>query len=235
MSATTQPLLRTEDLTKRHHRGRPDEVLAVDRVSMEVSENEVVALIGPSGSGKTSLLSLVGCMSRPSSGRILVRGQDVAKLSETALTHVRRSTFGFVFQQFHLVSGITVQETVMLPLYPTDLGLGEMLRRARQALRALGLESKRSRRVSSLSGGEQQRVAIARALVSDPAVIVADEPTAHLDAGLAAELMSVLGDLHRTGRTILIASHDPRVFEHRLIGRCLSMRDGRIADGRAAA
>lgn len=231
MTTAGQTLLATEGVTKVHNRRRADEVVAVDGVSMRVGRGEVVALTGPSGSGKTSLLALLGCMARPTAGRVVVDGRDVAKLSERSLTEVRRRTFGFIFQQLHLVPEISVLENVMLPLYPAALGLAEMRRRAEHALGQLGLEGKVRRRVSQLSGGEQQRVAIARALAADPPVVVADEPTAHLDGQLAQELMEILTDLSGDGRTIVIATHDPRVFEHPLVDRRLSMRDGRLVNG----
>jgi putative ABC transport system ATP-binding protein len=230
MSGST-PLIRAEDLTKVYHRGRPDEVVAVNGVSLEVGAGEVVALKGPSGSGKTSLLSLIGCMARPTAGRLEVAGRDVAKLSEQSLTEVRRQGFGFVFQQFHLIPGISVLDNVMLPLVPNGHGFGEMRRRAETVLGDLDLGGKQGRRVGRLSGGEQQRVAIARALITDPQVVVADEPTAHLDRRLSFELMEILAHLNRDGRTIVIATHDPLVFDHPLIDRCLSLRDGRLDTG----
>jgi putative ABC transport system ATP-binding protein len=228
MNGLAETLIRTEDATKVYNPRRPDEVLAVDRVSVRVARGEVVALKGPSGSGKTSLLSLVGCMARPTSGRVVVDGRDVAKLAEGALTGVRRQKFGFIFQQFNLISDVSVIENVMLPLYPIDVGMGEMRRRAENILSELNLENKQSRKVRKLSGGEQQRVAIARALVNDPEIIIADEPTAHLDRKLSEELLAILEDLSRQKRTVIIATHDSLVYDHPLISRVISMRDGRV-------
>jgi putative ABC transport system ATP-binding protein len=188
-----------------------------------------VVLNGPSGSGKTTLLSLIGCMARPTSGRIVVDGRDVAKLSEEALTRVRREKFGFIFQQFNLISDLTVLDNVMLPLFPVNLRPAQMRRRAEAALEAMDLQGKRARRVRQLSGGEQQRVAIARALVNRPEVVIADEPTAHLDRRLSDELMRILEDLNRDGKTIVISTHDPLISDHRIVGRVIAMRDGRVA------
>jgi putative ABC transport system ATP-binding protein len=221
-------LITAEGVTKIYNRHRPDEMVAVDGVSLRIHHGEVLVLKGPSGSGKTSLLSLLGCMSRPSSGRITIDGRDVARLSETMLTTIRRRRFGFIFQQFNLIQSLTVLENVLLPLYPVGLGLTEMRRRARAVLGRLELERKQRFSVRQLSGGEQQRVAIARALINEPEIIVADEPTAHLDRVLSEELLRILDDLNREGKTVLIATHDPLVFENPFVDRTLSMRDGRF-------
>ena len=228
MNGFVDTLIRTEDATKVYNPRRPDEVLAVDRVSVRIARGEVVALKGPSGSGKTSLLSLIGCMARPTSGRIVVDGRDVAKLSEGALTRVRRRIFGFIFQQFNLISDVSVQDNVMLPLYPTGIGTAEMHERAGEILSELGLGDKVRRKVRNLSGGEQQRVAIARALINQPEIIVADEPTAHLDRGLSEELMSILERLNRDGKTVIISTHDAMIYEHPIVDRVIAIRDGRV-------
>ncbi len=224
----TSILIHAQGVSKVYNRGKPDEVAAVQDASLAVNRGETLVLKGPSGSGKTSLLSLVGCMSRPSAGKILVDGRDVAKLSERFLTGVRRSTFGFIFQQFNLVRDLSVQDNVLLPLYPLDTGLAEMRRRAGRVLERLDLAGKIHRKVRQLSGGEQQRVAIARALINNPEILVADEPTAHLDSRLAGELLEILGELKREGKTILIATHDPVIFDHPLVDRSVEMHDGRI-------
>jgi putative ABC transport system ATP-binding protein len=221
-------LIGAENVTKVYNPRRPDEMVAVGGVSMQVGRGEVVVLKGPSGSGKTSLLSLVGCMTRPSSGRVFVDGRDVARLSESMLTTIRRRRFGFIFQQFNLIPAVSVLENVLLPLYPVQMGFAEMRRRAQKILQRLDLESKQRLQVRKLSGGEQQRVAIARALINEPEIVIADEPTAHLDRGLSEELMEILAALNRDGKTVLIATHDPLVFEDPFVTRTLSMRDGRI-------
>lgn len=228
MTDNDNALLGAENVTKVYNPRRPDEMLAVGGVSMRVRRGEVVVLKGPSGSGKTSLLSLVGCMTRPSSGRVFVDGRDVARLSEGMLTTIRRRRFGFIFQQFNLIPAVSVLENVLLPLYPVRMGLPEMRRRAQKILARLDLESKQRLQVRKLSGGEQQRVAIARALINEPEIVIADEPTAHLDRGLSEELMEILAGLNRDGKTVLIATHDPLVFENPFVTRTLSMRDGRI-------
>ena len=231
MNGNDGSLIQTEDVTKVYNPRRPDEVCAVDAVTVEVERGEIVAIKGPSGSGKTSLLSLIGCMARPTSGSIVVDGRNVAKLSEEVLTSVRRKKFGFIFQQFNLISDLTVIDNVMLPLYPGDMRPAEMRRRAEATLDGLGLLGKKARRVRKLSGGEQQRVAIARALINEPEIIVADEPTAHLDQTLSDEFMSILEDLNRQGKTVVISTHDALIYDHRIVDRVIAMRDGRVEDG----
>lgn len=226
-----KPLIRTENVCKIYNSRRPDEFRALDDITLSVDRGEVVVLKGPSGSGKTTLLSLIGCMGRPTSGRIVVGEKDVAKLSERFLTRVRQQTFGFIFQQFNLVRDVTVLENILLPLYPLPTGFAEMEERGRALLAMLGMEKKEQMKVNKLSGGEQQRVAIARALINDPEIVIADEPTAHLDSKLSADLLGILEDISRMGKTILIATHDPLVFNHPLIHRTISMRDGCIEGG----
>jgi len=223
-------LIRTENLCKTYNPRRPDEFRALTDVSLTVAPGEVVVLKGPSGSGKTSLLSLIGCMSRPTAGRIVVAGRDVAKLPERFLTRVRRDTFGFIFQQFNLIRDLSVLENVLLPLYPLKTPIGEIQQRGKAALARLGIENKSPLRVSQLSGGEQQRVAIARALINDPQIVIADEPTAHLDSKLSIELLDILGEINRLGKTILIATHDPMVYEHSLVRTTVAMKDGRLEE-----
>jgi putative ABC transport system ATP-binding protein len=157
-----------------------------------------------------------------------VTGKDVAKLPERFLTRVRRDTFGFIFQQFNLIRDLSVLENVLLPLYPLKTPIGEMRQRGEEALARLGIQNKSSLKVRQLSGGEQQRVAIARALINDPQIIIADEPTAHLDSKLSADLLDIIGEINRLGKTILIATHDPLVYEHSLVKRTIVMKDGRV-------
>jgi putative ABC transport system ATP-binding protein len=223
-----EKLIRAEGLRKIYSQGMPDEVTALVDAAVTVERGEVVAFKGPSGSGKTTLLSLVGCMSRPTAGRIAVQGRDVAKLPERFLTAVRRRTFGFIFQQFNLVRDTTVEENVALPLYPLDTALSEVRDRVRRELDRFGLGPRRHLKVSKLSGGEQQRVAIARALVNEPEIVIADEPTAHLDRALATELMRFLGELVAEGKTVLVATHDPFVHEHSMVTRTVEMSGGKI-------
>lgn len=225
---TEKKLIQTENLGKIYNSGMPDELSALHNVSIEIDRNRITVLKGPSGSGKTSLLSLIGCMSRPTAGRIFVEGKDVVKLPERFLTNIRRAKFGFIFQQLHLIRNVSVLENILLPLYPLSMTASIMREKALAIMKKLGIEDKRNFKVKQLSGGEQQRVAIARAMVNDPEIIIADEPTAHLDTKLASEFMEILESLLNEGKTIVIATHDLFVHEHLLVHKTISMRDGCI-------
>ncbi len=221
-------LLTTEDVSKVYNLGQPDELRAVNGVDLAIRQGEVAVLAGPSGSGKTSLLTLLGCMARPTAGVVTVAGRNVSKLPERFLTEVRRRTFGFVFQQFHLVRDISVLDNVLLPLYPLEMGFAAMRQRAAAVLDSLRIGAKARVPAGHLSGGEQQRVAIARALINDPEVIIADEPTAHLDRELSMEFLEILASLNRSGKTLVIASHDPLVIGHPAVTRRVFLRDGQV-------
>ena len=220
--------IQVEELSKIYNIGQADEVTALADISLTIKQGAVVVLTGPSGSGKTSLLSLIGCMGRPTQGRVVVAGKDVVKLPERFLTEVRRKRFGFIFQQFNLIRELTVLDNVLLPLYPLDIGMVVMKDKALPILEKLKIGDKRNLKVKQLSGGEQQRVAIARALINEPDVIIADEPTAHLDRKLAQEFLDILTILHEEGKTVVIATHDPFVSENELVGKNVFMRDGRL-------
>jgi len=223
-----EQIITTENATKYYNKGKANEVLAVSGVSIDIVRGDFAVLKGPSGSGKTTLLSLIGCMTRPTSGSISVEERDTSHLPERFLTDIRRKTFGFIFQQFHLIQGMSVLQNVMIPLYPTDISLAVLGRRAEVILENLGMSKRRNFPVQGLSGGEQQRTAIARALVNDPDIILADEPTAHLDTALSKEFMSVMKEFRDKGKTIIIASHDPIVFENENIDLIVEMRDGEV-------
>ena len=223
-------VIKTYDIAKVFNPGMPDQIKAVTDISIEIERGGITVLKGPSGSGKTSLLSLIGCMSRPTSGRIIVNGKDVAKLPERFLTGIRRSTFGFVFQHFNLISGISVIENIMLPLYPSDIKLSSIRKRVESIMENLGISGKKDFSVQRLSGGEQQRVAIARSLINGPEVILADEPTAHLDSKLSEDLKDIFVTLQKEGKTIIIATHDSIIHEGGFAGRVIEMRDGMVKE-----
>lgn len=223
-------MIELKHIRKVFNEGLPNEYIAIHDVSLWIEAQKVTVLTGPSGSGKTTLLSLLGCMARPTAGRILLQDREITSLPERFLTQIRRTTFGFIFQQFNLLKGISVLENVMLPAYPLGESLVGLKKQAMNLLELLNLAPKAAAKVEWLSGGEAQRTAIARALVNNPAVIIADEPTAHLDSKLSRELMDILHDLKRRGKTILIASHDPIVHESEIVDRVVRMRDGRIID-----
>jgi len=211
--------------------GKPNEFPAIQDVSLHIVPQRATVFRGPSGSGKTTLLSLIGCMARPTSGRIYLNERELSSLPERFLTEVRRKTFGFIFQHFNLLKGVTVLENVMLPAYPVGEPHASLKQRALDLLKLLDIGEKATARVEWISGGQAQRVAVARALINNPAVIVADEPTAHLDTTLSLELVKILGRLKENGKTVLIASHDPLVCESRIVDQVIHFRDGKI-DGR---
>ncbi len=217
-----------KNVSKVFNAGRPNEFTAVRDVSLTVEYHRMTVFKGPSGSGKTTLLSLVGCMARPTSGRIFLDDREITSLPERFLTGIRRKTFGFVFQQFHLIKGISTLENVMAPAYPTGERYAVLRERAMGLLDSLELSGKAEAKVEWLSGGEAQRVAIARALVNGPRILIADEPTAHLDSKLSYEFLDTMERLLGQGITVLIASHDPIVYESKARHAVVEMRDGAV-------
>lgn len=218
------------EVRKVFHSGQPSEFVAVDGVSLEIAANQMTVLKGPSGSGKTTLLSLIGCMARPTSGRIFLGEREITSLPERFLTDIRRRAFGFIFQQYNLISGLSVLQNVLMPAFPLGESLFNLKRRGRALLDRFGLSHRATAKVEWLSGGEAQRVAMARALMNDPQTIIADEPTAHLDTKLSREFMDMMGQCKAEGKTIIMASHDPLVYEAPTVDRVISLRDGLIVD-----
>ncbi|MBL0224925.1 MAG: ABC transporter ATP-binding protein [Geobacteraceae bacterium] len=241
-------MIELSSVTKTFNADRHNQFTAVDDVSLTIEPGRLTILKGPSGSGKTTLLALIGCMARPTSGRIRLHNirtsffteaensaLDITSLPERFLTEIRRTTFGFIFQQFNLVKGISALENIMLPAYPTGENQADFRRRALELMELFSVSRHAASPVEWLSGGELQRVAIARALVNNPAIIIADEPTAHLDSKLSGEFMEMVGNLKSEGKTILIASHDPLVYDSVLADTVVGMRDGRITGITGAA
>ncbi|MDQ1709726.1 MAG: putative transport system ATP-binding protein, partial [Frankiaceae bacterium] len=204
------------------------EVEAVRGVSLGIDEGEYVAIMGPSGSGKSTLMHLLGCLDRPTSGTYLLAGSDVSQMSEAELAQVRNERIGFVFQQFNLLPSMTACRNVELPLCYAGVGKSARRERALEALRRVGLEDRVLHRPGELSGGQQQRVAIARALVTDPALILADEPTGNLDSASAADVLALFDELRIAGRTIVLITHEPEVAA--AAQRTLHIRDGKLAE-----
>jgi putative ABC transport system ATP-binding protein len=203
-------MIEIRDVSRVYRRGA-DEVHALAGVSLSIERGRFAALMGPSGSGKSTLLNLLAGLDRPSGGEVIVGGQRLNELSEDELAAFRARHVGFVFQFFNLIPVLDAQRNVELPLLLTHLGRDERRARARTALRAVGLDERAGHKPAELSGGEQQRVAIARAVVSDPEIIVADEPTGDLDAKNAVEILGLLRDLARDfGKTVVMVTHDPR-------------------------
>jgi len=217
-----------KEVRKIFNAGKPNEFCALDGITAAIEPGRTTVLKGPSGSGKTTLLSLLGCMARPTSGRIFLGGREITSLPERFLTEIRRKAFGFIFQQFHLIKGLSALENVMAPAYPLGESREALRGRAMDLLGLLEVGHRARTNVEWLSGGEMQRVAIARALINDPATLIADEPTAHLDSRLSREFMGIVRRFGNGGKTVIIASHDPIVYESEGVAHVLPMRDGKV-------
>ena len=219
-------------VTKIYNQGRGDEVAAIRGVDLTIGGG-VTVLKGPSGSGKTTLLTLIGCLARPTTGRVRLGGDVISGLPEKFLNQVRRKTFGFVFQQHNLIRGITALENVMLPAFPLGVPRGHLDARARELLALLDVGHRAGATVEHLSGGEAQRVAIARALINEPRVIIADEPTANLDTRLAEQFLAIVATLKASGKAVLMTSHDPRIWGAAAVDTVITLSDGRLEEAAA--
>jgi len=204
------------------------EVTALDGVSLEVESGEYVAVVGPSGSGKSTLMNILGCLDVPTEGTYSLAGEDVSTLDEARLADVRNRLIGFVFQQFNLLPSLPAWRNVELPLVYAGVGRDERRERSMAALERVGLGDRAEHRPGELSGGQQQRVAVARALVTEPAMVLADEPTGNLDSRSTADVLALFDELSRLGRTIVLITHEREVAER--AGRRVVVRDGRVAD-----
>ena len=222
-------MIRLQAVTKTYAVGTPRSHTAVADIDLAVEERSVTVLVGPSGAGKTTLISLVGGMARPTSGRIFFGEREITSLPERFLADLRRRAVGFVFQNYNLIRGISVLENVMLPVLPQGLSHSLLRRRAEELLDRLDIARLATLPVQHLSGGEQQRVAIARALINRPRLLIADEPTAHLDSARSEQFMGIVADLKQRGQTVIIASHDPLVTTHPSVDCRIHLHDGRIA------
>ncbi|KEO51279.1 ABC transporter ATP-binding protein [Thioclava pacifica] len=215
-------------VTKLYNEGRPNEVQALKGIDLTIARDAITVLKGPSGSGKTTLLSIVACMARPTTGRVTLDGEVVSGLPERFLTELRRTTFGFVFQRFNLIRGLSVIENVMLPAAPLGGDHAKVRERALERLAALDLADKAQMPVEFLSGGETQRAAIARALINDAPIVIADEPTANLDTDLTMRFLEIVRALRAEGKTVIMTSHDPRIWDAEGVDAVVEMRDGAI-------
>ncbi|HEU4384390.1 MAG TPA: ABC transporter ATP-binding protein [Anaeromyxobacteraceae bacterium] len=219
------PLVRLEDVVKTYRMGDV-EVHALRGLSLIIEHGEFTAVMGASGSGKSTLMNLLGCLDRPSSGRYLLEGREVSRLSIDELAEIRNRTIGFVFQNFNLLSRTTALENVELPLLYSGIPTGERHVRAAESLARVGLADRAGHHPNQMSGGQQQRVAIARALVNRPRVILADEPTGNLDSQTSVEVMALFQELGQSGITVLLVTHEPDIAAY--ASRVITMRDGRI-------
>jgi putative ABC transport system ATP-binding protein len=218
-------MIEIENVTKVYQMGEI-EVHALRGVSLQIEKGDFLTIMGPSGSGKSTLMNVLGCLDSPTEGSYHLHGQDVSRLSDAQLAHIRNKEIGFVFQQFNLLPRTTALRQVELPLIYAGLGARERRERARAALEAVGLGDRMDHRPDELSGGQQQRVAAARALVTEPSIIMADEPTGNLDTKSGEEVLRVFQKLNEQGITIIFVTHDPEIAEYSR--RTIQLRDGLI-------
>ncbi len=216
-------IIQTQSLVKTYRLGER-EVLVLDGIDLQIEEGEIVAISGSSGSGKSTLMHILGCLDRPDSGSYILEGEDVSKLTQNRLAEIRNRRIGFVFQSFNLLARLDALENVELPLLYA--GASEAKDRAKEALQIVGLGDRMHHEPAQLSGGERQRTAIARAIVTDPAIILADEPTGNLDTKTGEEIMVIFKELNANGRTIIIVTHEPAVSNH--CRRQIHIQDGKI-------
>ena len=220
-------MIQLKDITKVYNRGKL-KVTVLKGVSLSIKKGEYVSIMAPSGAGKSTLMNIIGCLDTPTSGTYFLDNDEISDLNDSRLSAIRNTKMGFIFQAYNLLSGVNAINNVMLPLvyrkkYPPDAG-----ERAEKMLKLVGLEGRLTHTPAELSGGEQQRVAIARALVCDPSVLLADEPTGNLDSNSGKEILSLFDQLHQTGKTIVLVTHDQNAANH--AKRIIRMRDGLITE-----
>jgi len=220
------PVIELDEVRKTYRTGAI-EVEALRGVSLSIAQGEYVAVMGPSGSGKSTLMHILGCLDVPSSGQYLLAGEDVSAMDEIDLAEVRNRRIGFVFQQFNLLASMTAQRNVELPLSYAGVPRESRRQRARDALERVGLGDRVDHRPGELSGGQQQRVAVARALVTDPTLVLADEPTGNLDSAAAEDVLRLFGELHQQGCMVVLITHEAEVAAR--ADRVMRIRDGAIA------
>jgi len=221
-------VLDIENVSKSYKLGKND-VPVLNDINLAINEGEFLAIMGPSGSGKSTLMNLIGCLDRPTSGKILITGMDISKLSDIELARIRGKKIGFVFQTFNLIPRLSAQKNVEMPMVYQDVPGKTREKRAKQLLEMLGLGERARHKPPELSGGQRQRVAIARALANEPEIILADEPTGNLDSKTGREIMQIFDKLHTDGRTILMVTHDAQLARN--CDRIIRLKDGMIENG----
>jgi len=227
MNTATQndALIRIRALTRSYSMGDTT-INALDGVDLDIYSNEFVAIMGASGSGKTTLMNMIGCLDSPTSGSYALNGTETSGMSDSQLAHVRNREIGFVFQTFNLLSRTTALHNVELPLIYTGMPKADRIARAEAALTKVGLGDRMDHKPGEMSGGQRQRVAVARALVTEPSILLADEPTGNLDSKTGHEIMALFDELHANGQTIVLVTHEADIAEH--ANREIVLRDGRV-------
>ncbi len=218
-------IVQVKDVTKNYLLGKTT-VRAIRGVTLDIHHRDFIALVGPSGSGKTTLLNLMGCLDKPTTGKVLFEGEDISRLNRDRLADIRSAKVGFVFQHFNLIPVLTAYENVEFPLLLKKLGKAERKGRVESALQKVGLSDKMGRKPLELSGGEQQRVAVARALAGNPDIVLADEPTGDLDSDMGGKVIKLMKELNKEGTTFVFSTHDPAIMEH--ASRIVRLHDGEI-------
>ena len=220
-----------KDITKVYHMG-DQEIRALDGATLNINEGEFVSIVGPSGSGKSTMMNIIGCLDVADSGEYLLDGQSIEQYSDRQLAKVRNGKIGFIFQSFNLLSRMTAEENIELPLIYQGLKFGERRRRVDEALERVGLKDRRYHKPTELSGGQQQRVAVARALATHPAILLADEPTGNLDSKTGEDIMRLFHSLHDTGNTIVLITHNNEIALQ--TGRIIRIFDGKVTEEESA-
>jgi putative ABC transport system ATP-binding protein len=219
-------IIEFKNIVKTYDMGEVEEVLALRSINLTISRNEYVAIMGPSGSGKSTLMNIIGCLDTPTSGLYQFNGLNVSEMNDNELAKIRNKEIGFVFQTFNLLARSDALHNVELPLIYAGIPSSERRRRAKETLRQVGLADRVHHKPNELSGGQRQRVAVARALVTKPSIILADEPTGNLDSRTGEEIMMLFEELHRTGNTIILVTHEADIAEH--AHRTIRLRDGMV-------
>lgn len=219
------PVIELEDVHREYRMG-DNVVKALDGLTLRINKGELTSIIGPSGSGKSTLMNIIGCLDRPTSGRVMLSGEDISVLSDQRLSGIRNRSIGFVFQQFNLLPRLSILENVATPLLYSRVKTSERNKTAAEALIKVGLGDRMKHRPTELSGGQKQRAAIARAIVTNPSLILADEPTGALDTATGEIIMELFRELNKEGRTIIIVTHDLEVSEE--CRRIIKVRDGKL-------
>jgi len=221
-------MIQLKDVTKVFKTTKTDTITALDNINLTFNAGELIILKGASGSGKSTILSLLAGLSKPTTGEVIIDDQRISKLPDDFATVYRQENIGFIFQKYNLIENLSVSENIMLPLYPLNLDGDELSAKANEVMEKFQIAHKKDIDISNLSGGEQQRTAIARAHINDPKIILADEPTANLDAKLSSSFVEILKELKSKNKTIIVATHDPIFFDLEFVNRVIEIQNGEI-------